>query len=72
LSFLKVVPFFATIASGGVFLVCFVVSLLLSIVIISLSWVIARPFLVIGLALLGVGIGLLITYLHKKQVSAGL
>jgi len=62
---LKVIPFIATLASSGLFLVVFITSLVLTLIIVSVAWVFSRPFLVAGLVAIAVGIVVLVSELHK-------
>jgi len=61
---LKVVPFIANIAAGGVFAVAFLSSILLTLVIVSLAWFLARPLLVTLAVAIGVGVFVLVSEVH--------
>jgi len=66
---LRVIPFigtfFANLLSVGIFFVCFLSCLILTLVIVSIAWVFARPFLTLGLILTGVSLFLIITLAKK-------
>jgi len=61
---LKVIPFIANIVSVGVFFVAFLTSLVLTLVIVSLAWVVARPLLVT--LLVGTGVGIFVLFSKVK------
>jgi len=54
--FLKVIPFIANVVGAGLFFASFLTTLVLTFVIVSFAWVIARPFLVTFLVAAGVGL----------------
>jgi len=62
---LKVIPFIAHTISAGVFIVALLTSVILTLVIVSFAWIVARPLLVTLLVATGVGIFVLVNQVHS-------
>ncbi len=65
-----VVPFLGGILSMGFGIVAFVVALLLSLLVIAIAWIAARPILAIGLIVVGVGVFVAVYMVGKKKKAA--